>query len=235
MKMQARKCLLSYPKLPFLRRQNNTLDCTYLILDLDDTVYPISTFPKAVAEPFFEAIATTNDVLSAQKLEKALEDSWFIPFYELSEKYQFSDAMVNAALASLDNLPALAIRPFQDYELVRQLDIPKYLVTSGMSTLQRKKIDALGVREDFDDVLINDPFQGVRGGKKALFEQLLQSYQLDPGEGLVIGDNIESELAAGEALGIRTVLIDRVHRYEQVPAWIDFEFDSFEEVLEMIS
>ena len=208
-----------------------TLNVSYLILDLDDTIYPISTFPREVSKPFFKAIEKANDVLSPSVLEQALEDSWFIPFFDLAQKYQFTEAMIAAALNSLATLPKLEIEPFPDYKLVRKLNIPQYLVTSGMTTLQKKKVEALAIGDDFLETLINDPFEGVQGGKKSLFQKLISIHSLKPESGLVVGDNVDSELAAAYALGIPTVLIDRLERYPQVPAWIDYQFQDFEDMI----
>ena len=46
-------------------------------------------------------------------------------------------------------------------------------------------------------------------GKEAIFRRILREYALQPRDALVIGDNPDSELAAGARIGIRTVQILR--------------------------
>jgi putative hydrolase of the HAD superfamily len=80
-----------------------------------------------------------------------------------------------------------------------------FLVTSGFKRLQDSKIDALGIRKWFTAVHVDAIDAAVPLGKEAIFRRILRDYALQPRDALVIGDNPDSELAAGARIGIRTV------------------------------
>ena len=101
---------------------------------------------------------------------------------------------------------------FPDYELVQKLPQTKFLVTSGFSKLQHSKIDNLGIRNDFEEIVILD-LQETNDTKKDIFRRLLDKYQLPKEQVLIVGDDINSEIQAGKELGIDTVIYDRLEKY----------------------
>ena len=63
----------------------------------------------------------------------------------------------------------------------------------------------LGLSAVFVDA-IDEP---NRKGKEGIFQQILETYQLAPADVLVVGDNPDSEIEAGNRLGLTTVQILR--------------------------
>ena len=68
---------------------------------------------------------------------------------------------------------------------------------------------ALAVRSLFERVYIDAIDEPNRKGKEAIFAQILRANALEPSEVLVVGDDADSEIAAGNRLGIPTVQIRR--------------------------
>ena len=102
----------------------------------------------------------------------------------------------------------LEISPYQDYIYLRKLPFPKFLITTGFTNIHNAKINALSLRNDFADIIINDT--SIDGkNKKDLFHELVQKYNLIPESCYVIGDNPDSEIAAGTSLNMITVQILR--------------------------
>ena len=100
------------------------------------------------------------------------------------------------------------LQGYADIGLLPCIPLQRYLVTSGFRRLQDSKIDALGIRPWFEQVLIDAidaPPTGTGHGKQALFEQILAREGCTPRQMLVVGDNPLSELAVGRALGATTV------------------------------
>ncbi len=204
-----------------------------LILDLDNTIFLTKSIDKSVISPFFKALKSANDVLGESDLEKCKQALWETPFFEVSRQYNFSKSMIAAGLRALNEIPdGLKIKPYQDYDYLKTLTINKYLVTSGVASVQWNKIRSLKIEKDFQEIFIDDPFVAM-GGKVKLFERILEKYSHDPGELLVIGDNPVSEISAGKALGIKTVLIDRRSRYE--PGVADYQFKSLYDVRSILN
>jgi putative hydrolase of the HAD superfamily len=83
------------------------------------------------------------------------------------------------------------------------------LVTSGFRTLQESKIEALGLRSRFDAVHVDAIDEADRKGKDGIFRDILERYGFEPERVLVVGDNPESEIEAGNRLGMATVQILR--------------------------
>jgi FMN phosphatase YigB (HAD superfamily) len=98
---------------------------------------------------------------------------------------------------------------YGDLHVLKELTPTKYLVTSGFRRLQESKVEMLGIRDLFAAVLIDAINEPERTHKEGIFKQILEANGLLPIEALVVGDNPESEIAAGKRLGIRTVQILR--------------------------
>ena len=72
--------------------------------------------------------------------------------------------------------------------------------------MQLSKIKHLGIENDFKEIHVVNP---VITSKKEVFADIVQRYNYNPEEVLVVGDDPESEIAAAKALGIPTVLYDK--------------------------
>jgi putative hydrolase of the HAD superfamily len=75
--------------------------------------------------------------------------------------------------------------------------------------LQESKIRALNLQQLFTAVHIDAIDEPDRKGKQGLFKDILDNYSLAPAEVLVVGDSPDSEIEAGNRLGITTVQILR--------------------------
>ena len=84
-----------------------------------------------------------------------------------------------------------------------------FLVTSGFRRLQESKIRALGFTSVFSAIYIDAVGEANRLGKEGLFQKILRDDELSRSEVLIVGDNPDSEIAAGNRLGIATVQILR--------------------------
>lgn len=182
-----------------------------IIYDLDDTLFPTSSMPRSVFDPFFEAIVAANhNTLQSNALEKALGELWKRPLDVVAKTYGFSPQMVNAGHHALETMEMdLDIQPFEDFPVIKQIEGLRFLVTTGLTKLQRAKIAALFSDGDFTGIYIDDPFAANRQGKKELFQHIASTYQLPTDKIWVVGDNPDSEIRAGKELHMRTVQILR--------------------------
>ncbi len=98
------------------------------------------------------------------------------------------------------------IRTYGDEAFITELPVYRALVTSGYQSWQEAKLEKLGIRNLFDEIIIDAiDDTAARRGKRAIFLDLLQEHGWRPREVLVVGDNPHSELRAARELGIRTV------------------------------
>ena len=184
---------------------------TTIIFDLDNCLCAADEAGTRLLAPVAEAVRNTNNGrLPDAILERALADCWRLPFDWVASTYGFPEDMRSAAWSAYTRLEVEGpLRGYRDLHLMRELPVRRFLVTSGFRRLQQSKIRALGLEPCFTSVhidAIDEP--GIRG-KRPIFEEILQLHALRPDEVLVVGDSPESEIAAGNSLGLATVQILR--------------------------
>lgn len=179
---------------------------TAIIFDLDNCLSPARQTGD-LFEPAFAAIRQANrGTLSEAALAEAIEDTWKHSLDAVAAMHGFTPEMLAAGWKILTEttVPG-SLRGYPDLELLERLPVTRFLVTSGFRRLQESKIDALGIRQWFSAVHVDAIDEPGRQGKQALFAGILREHRLHVDDVLVVGDNPESEIAAGNRLGIRTV------------------------------
>lgn len=183
-----------------------------LFLDLDNTIYPVSSISDKLFKNLFIAIEKSGEFLGSFKDVKT--EIQRTPFQKVAHDFSFSQKLLATCIDIHTNLtfddPMFA---FDDYNEIRKLPQKKYLVTSGFTKLQNSKIKQLGIEADFEKITIID-LQVSKLTKKEIFEQIIEDNNFQKEEVLVVGDDINSEIKAGKELGIDTVLYDREGKYK---------------------
>ena len=83
----------------------------------------------------------------------------------------------------------------------------RFPVTSGFRRLQESKVRALGFANWFAALYIDAIDEPNRRGKHGFFQDILSAHGLRPDEVLVVGDNPDFEIEAGNQLGMKTIQI----------------------------
>jgi FMN phosphatase YigB (HAD superfamily) len=182
-----------------------------IIFDLDNCLAPADGMGRDFMDPVFEAIRNANrGAVSEEALALAFADMWRVPLDAVAEQYGFSQEMLRAGWEISVRLEVKGgMRDYGDLQQVADWSVKKFLVTSGFSKLQNSKIAALGIARWADGVFVDAIDRPERKGKQGLFEEIAKEHGLQPQEVLVVGDNPESEIAAGNRLGMTTVQIIR--------------------------
>ncbi|AKD04706.1 HAD family hydrolase [Pontibacter korlensis] len=175
-----------------------------LILDLDNTIYPVPSIGDELFKPLFDLITDCGEYKG--EFEEIKKDMMRIPFQKVAKKYEFSEQLTEKGDQLLKDLTYdKEMSPFEDYATIRDISCKKFLVTTGYTKMQQSKVDRLGLEKDFDEVHIVDP--SISGKtKKDIFKDILDRHGFDATDVLVVGDDPESEIKAGKELGIDTVL-----------------------------
>jgi HAD superfamily hydrolase (TIGR01549 family) len=182
-----------------------------IIFDLDNCLSAADEVGRELLEPTFAAIRQANKgTLSDKALERAFAACWRHPLDLVVEEHGFSEEMLAAGweVASRTEVEA-PMRGYSDLGTLAELPARLFLVTSGFRRLQDSKIRALGFQPLFEAIYVDAIDEADRKGKKRIFKDILDSYCLEPEEVLVVGDNPDSEIEAGNRLGMRTVQILR--------------------------
>jgi putative hydrolase of the HAD superfamily len=176
----------------------------FIILDLDNTIYPVYSIGNELFKTVFELIEETGEYDGPLDLVK--RDIMRKPFQVVASAYGFSAALTRAGKDLEYNGP---IKPFDDYDIVRQCPQQKFLVTTGFEKLQWSKIRGMKIGNDFSEIRIVDPMNSS-STKKDVFLDLIGKYALDKQALLVVGDDPHSELKAAVEIGIDAVLYDKL-------------------------
>ncbi|HRP56410.1 HAD family hydrolase [Agriterribacter sp.] len=198
-----------------------------IILDLDNTIYPVA----AIANKLFKTLFALIEESGAYKGNLAEIKNRIMrqPFQVVARDFSFSEDLVKDCLQLLGGLTYESkMEPFEGYETVRNIACKKFLVTTGFTKLQHSKINQLGIDKDFEAIFVVDPSQSALT-KKDIFRKILDDYRYTTDEVLVVGDDLHSEIRAAKELGIETVLYN--HNGEQPPAPRQNTIHSFKEII----
>jgi len=178
-----------------------------LIFDLDNCLAAATEVGEGLFRPAFEAIRSANEgAVPDPELEQAFADMWRHPLDWVAAKYGFSKRMQDAAWELFCSMEVShPMQGYGDLDVLKQVPATCFLVTSGFRRLQESKIRALGLQNLFQALYVDAIDEPDRLGKQGLFEKILKEHHLTNDEVLVIGDNPDSEIEAGNRLGIRTV------------------------------
>jgi putative hydrolase of the HAD superfamily len=181
-----------------------------LILDLDYTIFPTNLISKEILQPFFDSIfENLSSIFSLEIIKKIENDLWLDSWDRVIEKYKIPFPIFLKSVSILEsNPPKLEISTYDDYEVLQNLKIDKFLVTSGLTSLQEAKIKALKLEKDFKKIIINDRLI-EKSTKVDIFKNLIHEYSLNPSQTYVIGDNPHAEIHAGNQLNLITIQILR--------------------------
>ena len=178
-----------------------------LIFDLDSCLLAADEAGENLFAPAFRAIRLANrGEVSEEQLRAAFKDCWRFPFDFIAERYGFSPAMRAAGFAAFRNIEVCQpLHGYGDLHELAHLPAKLFLVTSGFRSLQESKVKALGIARLFTAIRIDAIDEGSCAGKLPVFVSLLREHGFQPDEVLVVGDNPDSEIAAGNRLGMKTI------------------------------
>ena len=182
-----------------------------LILDLDNCLAAANEVGEDVFKPAFEAMRNANrGTLTDEQLAEAFEEIWRRPLDFVALKFGFSQEMLAAGWnAFSQTVIETPMKGYGDLAVLQELPFELYLVTSGFRGLQESKVKALQIADLFRGIEIDAIDEDDRKGKQGVFASILERKELKPEEVIVVGDNPDSEIEAGNRLGIRTVQILR--------------------------
>jgi FMN phosphatase YigB (HAD superfamily) len=182
-----------------------------IVYDLDQTILPASAVLEETFFPIYDAIRAANKGrVPEAELEEALKKIRIAAVDVIAKEHNFSAEMEEAAKqAFLNNEYKFDLTAFEDYPVIKHIPGKRFLVTSGIPKMQQAKFDSLFEEGDFTGIYVDDIYDENRLGKKKIFEKIAHDYHLIPDLVWIVGDNPDSEITAGNELGMKTVQIIR--------------------------
>ena len=179
-----------------------------IIYDLDYTLFDPNTLDKSLFHSGFDILkeveqASDYNFAELQQALFSLSLKTFINQYlNEDEKERF--------VQSLNDITALPkLKPYGDVFIVPTINTTNYLITSGPSQFQNQKIDALGIRDWFSEIYVDNPIAPKWKNKEEIMRLILKKHHYETFEILVVGDSLNSEIQAGNNIGIETIQILR--------------------------
>lgn len=186
-----------------------------LLIDLDDTLYDERSyvlsgfravasevarrFPQAQAEPLLAHMVAELDAHGRGKVfDRALEHAGVAA----------SPGLVSELVqAYREHTPKIALWPGVAETLADlSRDHRLAVVTDGLALMQRRKIEALGLKSLVDEVLVCWEHDAPKPDPVCYLEAL-RRLGASPEEAVVIGDNPGHDMAAARAIGARSIRV----------------------------
>lgn len=176
-----------------------------VIFDLDMCIFDTRTLGEQILDPVLAPLHASSMPHDIQReIDCVL---WTTSLEDTVQLFHIPHAVAKLMREAYRQLVVPdTIRTFGDEHYIRSIPLPRILVTSGYRSWQERKIEHLGIRDLFEEIIIDviDDLK-LRKGKKEIFQDLMDRYGWHPQDVLVVGDNPHSELKAGKELGMRTV------------------------------
>ena len=168
----------------------------YIPADNLDDIYKLTKQIQPIPE------IKLNDMFRFNNLIFDLDDTLYSKTEQLGDDYSFED---------VDNINI----PIEEIDYLKDLSEKNnmYIVTKGDETLQRRKIEVLGLEDIFTKENIH--IVPLKEDKKEIFKEITKD---TPGiKTYVIGDRIDSEIQYGNEIGLETIRIMKGKYSEMTP------------------
>lgn len=180
-----------------------------IILDLDNTIYPVESIGEDLFKSLFNLIENSGDYTG--DFAEIKKDLMRKPFQKVASEYSFSQQLTDKGTEILKNLAYdKEMFAFEDYAEVNKLPCKKFLVTAGFTKMQQSKVKQLGLEQDFEKIYIIDS-NFTDKTKKDIFMEIAEQYGYKNTDILIIGDDYDSEITAATDLGMAAVLYDKMN------------------------
>lgn len=168
----------------------------YIPADNLDDIYKLTKQIQPIPE------IKLNDMFRFNNLIFDLDDTLYSKTEQLGDDYSFED---------IDNINI----PIEEIDYLKDLSEKNnmYIVTKGDETLQRRKIEVLGLEDIFTKENIH--IVPLKEDKKEIFKEItkdtlgIKTY--------IIGDRIDSEIQYGNEMGLETIRIMKGKYSEMTP------------------
>jgi len=193
------------------------------------------TFSKELLDCYCEINAQCWKMLEMNQLSKSeLVTKRFVQLFEA-----FGITHVDAERFGKDYLQALGnVYEFKDDSLTickaLRTKVKQYVVTNGVSTVQRSKLKLSGLAETMDGIFISEEV-GAPKPQKEFFDYCLTNVaEKDRSKILIVGDSLSSDMKGGIEAGIKTCWYrpdDAVNSTDLVP---DYEISDLHFIYDIL-
>ncbi len=173
-----------------------------IIFDLDNTLF--DTYGQLGAKVLENMIKRMKRAgLTDEQAETMRKKYMQTGFRILARQMKLLSRIRKIGMDTYKSMDLARIKPFDDIKMIKDLPQEKALVTSGTKEVQMKKVEILGIKKLFNEIVVDEA--SSHKNKQKIFEKLMKKHHAKSCEVMVVGDNSESEIRAGSNLGMITV------------------------------
>jgi len=200
-----------------------------IIFDLQGTLVENGVFPSPMKQakyvlridsPFSDFVMRFERAFMTGK-HPSLKDG----FAKVCEEFRITPKdFILEKLVGLWNKNKLLSKVYPDtLPLLKELHGKyKLVLVANIDCFSTEMVDKHKLREYFDEVLLSCDM-GMLKSDKEFYKSILDKFDVDPSEALVIGDSIESDMETARHSGINGILLDRGNRREYSPKIISLD------------
>ncbi|MEN1985564.1 HAD family hydrolase [Paenibacillus hubeiensis] len=188
-------------------------DIRAVIFDLDNTILnrtrTFEGFTRSFIESYFSHLETAEPIFARiiELDEDGYKDKGQL-FDELLKELPWINLPVHQELMDFyaEHYVGNAVLMEQAQEVVREIR-QKYktaLITNGRTDIQYGKIDRLGIRDDFDLIIVSEE-AGVKKPDPRIFEMALERLALNPEQCIYIGDHPANDVQGAADAGLHPI------------------------------
>ena len=232
----------------------NTKPYKHIFIDLDKTIWDFESNSKATfreifgkhnlgsigisnLEKFTEVYTRINDMLWALYRENKIKKEVLnIRRFELTLLEFGIDDLILATHIAEDYVmlsPRKTILFPYSHEALGYLKsrYVLHIITNGFEELQHQKLDVCDLRKYFTTITTSEE-AGVKKPENRIFDLAMKKAGASPGESLMIGDDLEVDMAGAQDIGMDTLFFNpdkHDHEYD-----LDHEVHSWLEVMHIL-
>ena len=189
-----------------------------VLFDLDDTLYEEKKFIVSGFRKTAEYLSRKYKI-NSDRVFKILRDDFDgglrrKNFDVLLKKLSIKEPVENLIKIYREHLPLISLYPDAKVILknLRSCGFKLGLITDGYPATQRNKISALGIRDFFEVITINDIEKGLSKRNENSFKRTLSLLRVKTENTIYVGDNPLKDFFAAKKLGVITVRIKRKNK-----------------------
>jgi len=206
-----------------------------VIFDLDGTLFDEKDFVKSG----FRAVSVY--LAAKYRINEDIIYDYLMREFDLGLRRKNFDALVKNFSLTEETVSDLVkvyrmhrpnVRLYSDAEaLLSHLRDEQYrlgLITDGNAITQRKKIQALGLANSFDEIIITEELgEGCQKPSDVAYKLMIRKLNVRPEECVYVGDNPVKDFIPAKKLGITTIRVRRgngFHDLMDVPKELDADY-----------
>jgi putative hydrolase of the HAD superfamily len=232
----------------------NTKAYKHIFIDLDKTIWDFESNSKDTFREIFvkhdlgslgisnldhftEVYSKINDQLWALYREnKIIKEKLNILRFEMTlQKFGIDDLILATHIADdyVTLSPQKTILFPHSHEALTYLKArySLHIITNGFEELQHKKLDVCDLRKYFKTITTSEE-AGVKKPETWIFELAMQKAGAKPDESLMIGDDLEVDMAGAHGIGMDTLFFNPEKQEHQFD--LNHEVHSWKEVIHLL-